>query len=160
MYTLLVTSHGNDNRPVMSRQQISYQNDDFTDDTIDSWDSEVGAGIAYDKKRENTNQPATAQPERDRSSNVLFQLEKEVRIASELQPKFHNMFTLLWYDTHPKSMRGHTTSMGFSQCEYKNCQYKSYLTETDTEPTRPFYADAILIQSAGIFAFESSATPG
>ena len=97
---------------------------------------------------------ATGQPERDGSSkNAPVQFDKEIRNSSELQINYENIKTLLWYGVHPKSMRGHTTSMGFSQCEYKNCQYKIYLNKTDTETTKPFNADAILIQSSGIYYF-------
>ena len=61
------------------------------------------------------------------------------------------MKTLLWYDTHNKSMVVFTTSLGFSKCKYKNCQYETFFSRTDTKPTKPFDADAILIQSAGIW---------
>ena len=93
----------------------------------------------------------SAQPEQDETSPKSFQQEIGTNNGSESQTHDDNMKTLLWYDTHEKSMRGHTTSMGFSTCEYKNCQYKSYLSRTDPKPTKPFDADAILIQSAGIW---------
>ena len=256
-----VTSHDNDNRPVVSREQPSYQIDDLADDGSNSFsnDSKVDTGIAYDQKRENTNQidfdrdsayaikrtsykdkilrpwskemnfptiqltpdvnkesttnresgketdklyskraraktintytmgvelkkndvskkdsaydqqpwlnknsitamrqestTTTARPDHDDSKNEPVQFGKEVGNAPKLQPKYNNMKTLLWYGFHPKSMRSHTMSIGFSQCEYKNCQYKSYLCKTDTEPTKPFNADAVLIQSSGIYYF-------
>ena len=62
-----------------------------------------------------------------------------------------NMKTLLWYDTHMKSVSNITTRMGFSQCEYSNCQYKRFISRTDPKPSEPFDADAILIHSAGIW---------
>ena len=71
--------------------------------------------------------------------------------SSQSASSHKNKKTLLWYDKHRKSMIGPTIKMGFSQCEYNNCQYKSYFTSTDTKPRKPFDADAILIQSAGIW---------
>ena len=72
-----------------------------------------------------------------------------VETSSQSAASRSNMKTLLWYDTSKKSMIDPTIKMGFSQCEYNNCQYKSYFTSTDTKPRKPFDADAILIQSAG-----------
>ena len=74
-----------------------------------------------------------------------------VETSSKSAASHKNMKTLLWYDTHEKGMIENTTKLGFSPCEYRNCQYKSYLSRTDAKPRRPFDVDAILIQSDGIF---------
>ena len=104
---------------------------------------------ATTKEHESTTN--TAQPEMERSSPEPILREEDNNNESESPQNDKNMKTLLWYDTHEKSMRGHTTTLGFSKCEYSNCQYKSYLSRTDTKPRTPFDADAILIQSAGIW---------
>ena len=56
------------------------------------------------------------------------------------------MKTLVWYDTAVRRMIGLFSRVGFSQCsKYKNCQYKRFITRTDSYPNKPFDADAILI---------------
>ena len=71
--------------------------------------------------------------------------------SSQSEASDRIMKTLLWYGTQTKSMIGPTIRMGFSHCEFDNCQYKSYFTRTDKNPREPFDAEAILIQSRGIW---------
>ena len=94
---------------------------------------------------------STTQPELERMSPKFLYNDEEIDSEPKSPKKDKGMKTLLWYDTQMKSMRGHTTTLGFSQCEYNNCQYKSFLSKSDPKPSKPFDADAILIQSAGIY---------
>ena len=119
-----------------------------------SQQAETDKNNATTNYKEEESTTSKAQPEMERTSPNSFKHDEENNNESESpqnDKKNNNMKTLLWYDTHEKSMRGHTTTLGFSKCEYSNCQYKSYLSRTDTKPRKPFDADVILIQSAGIW---------
>ena len=150
-------SNDNDDTLVVSREQRQYQTADFVADGSNSFSRDSNADTANNQKLDNEaietpeSEESNLAHNHDRSSKVLLQQEKDVNNALALQPNYDNMKTLLWYDTHQKSMMGHTTSMGFSQCEYKNCRYEKYLTSRDPNLTKPFDADAILVQSAGIW---------
>ena len=72
-------------------------------------------------------------------------------ITDNPKPKNNDTKIVLWYDTHGKSLVNDTTLMQFNQCEYKNCQFKHYFTRDNPLLKRPFDADAILVQSGGIF---------
>ena len=58
--------------------------------------------------------------------------------------------TILWYDTHEQSMVGHSTKVNFSDCEYKMCRFKYIISSNDLKPSKPFDADAVLVQSKAV----------
>ena len=127
-------------------KEVNIEIRDSDNDKIEDIESEV---IKTTRKRQES-VIYSAQKERERNSTEPSPGGEKAGEDPELSYKDKNMKTLLWYDTHKKSMRGHTTTVGFSQCEYKNCQYKVFLSRNDTKPSKPFDVDAILIQSAGI----------
>ena len=103
----------------------------------------------YDKDSTVTN----AKPEFIRNMHVMANLESNDSTVTITKPELigsDKMKTLLWYDTAELSMVRLSTKARFSQCIYKNCQYKQFLTKTDSHPKNPFDAAAILIQAADI----------
>lgn len=72
---------------------------------------------------------------------------------TEVEPDVssYDLKTILWYDTHRQSMVVYSSHVTFSECRFKACQIKYVISRKDLRPSKPFVADAILVQSKAIF---------
>ena len=63
-----------------------------------------------------------------------------------------NMKVVLWYDIHNQSMVGMSQRASFSTCLISNCRFEYIITnDKDLKVSKPFEADAVLVQSKAIF---------
>ena len=69
--------------------------------------------------------------------------------------KFYNLKTstktILWYDTYRHGLVTLSSDVIFSKCVVSDCQIKYEIANKNLNTTKPFDADAILVQSAAIY---------